>query len=277
MKSIRRACRLFVSLFACALGCGQNAGLEHAESIACPELGGTADLLELSYSDDPVVNGRIRAFVATSRGLADVVMEMERFAIDACDHMRRDLGAGPALPVTSVQQVCEPVRAAIARMQAAGVEIRISLVSPSCGTDSARSSRCSSYCAPSLPECAKLCSAQGALYAECTLPAVSVAISSQAAEVVRLAQTLEQHLPTLLFAEIALGRRLVEHAAALVALSASLPRDVSHAGTRGVACVTVGASLVAKAASRLNDVVGASSSATALLDPEVHPSERKNL
>lgn len=264
-------------LLPCALSCGQSAGLEHAEAIVCPELAGSTDLLELSYSEDPRANGRIKAFVATSRGLADAVMEMERLAIDACDHMRSELGTVLAGPVTSVQQACEPVRAAIARVQAAGVEIRISLVSPSCGADSVRSSRCSSLCDPSLPECAKLCSAQGALYAACTLPAVSVAASSQTAEVLRLAQTLEQHLPTLLFAEIALGRRLLEHAGTLVALSASLPRDVSNAGPRGVACVTVAASLVARASSRLNDVVGASSAATALLDPEVHPSERKNL
>jgi hypothetical protein len=277
MLSTLRNRRGFLGLLPGLIACNLTPAVDQAEAVVCPEIAGTADPLELDYAEDPRANGRIKAFVATSRGLADVVVEMERMALDACDHMRADLGVALAAPVTSVQQACAPVARAIAEVQAAGVEIRIALVAPQCGADSNRSSRCSAFCAPSASDCAALCNAQAALYAECTLPAVSVLASSEAAEVVRLVQTLEQHLPALLFAEVALGKRLVEQAGTLVALSASLPRDLGNAGPRGIACVTLAAALIGKAATRLNGVIGASSAATARLDPEVHPSRRSSL
>lgn len=263
---------LLALLVLAAPGCaGSSGATDTAEELACPELGGSVDPLEHAYSDDPSASGRIRAFVATTRGLADAVLEMERLATDSCRRMARDLGVLAASP-TSVRDACAPVHASLSRTLASGVEIRIALVAPKCDPESTREARCGSLCPSSSPECQSLCQAQAALYAECTLPAVSVAISSQTADALALASTLERNLPPLLYAEFALGKRLAGHAGALAALATRLPQDVSSAGPRGVACVALSAALVGKAVVRFNEALNESQKATALLAPEVHPS-----
>jgi hypothetical protein len=196
---------------------------------------------------------------------------MERLAMDSCRRMSRDLGV-LAAAVTTVREACAPVHAALSRSIAAGIEIRIALVAPKCDPEASRETRCNTLCPSQAPECQSLCQAQAALYAQCTLPAVSVAISSETADALLLARTLEQNLPSLLYAEVALGKRLVTHAGTLATLSARLPNDLAAAGPRGVTCATISATLVGKALARLNEALNESAKATALLDPEVHPS-----
>jgi hypothetical protein len=258
-----------------ATACGNNGpGVHDAEALVCPELGGNADLLELPYADDPIANARIRAFMATTRGLADVVLEMEQTVVSTCGRMSRDLGLPAATSEPNVTQACEPIRAQLARLAASGIELRVSFVTPSCGNDTRREARCSSICSVAGPECAALCTTQAALYAECTLPAVAVAASSELPEVLRLARTLEENLPALLYVELALGRRLAEQTQSLVGTATKIPSDVANAGPRGVACVTLAAAMVGKAVSRLSSAVSIVETTTALLDPEVHPSSR---
>jgi hypothetical protein len=272
----RGSCSLLGGAAMLVLGCGETTlNPAEPESLVCPELSGSADLLEIPYSDDPAANGRIRAFVAATRGLADLVLDMEQTAVSACSRMSRDTGLGEAPAGASVDQACDPIRKALGALATSGVELRISFVAPSCSSDTRREARCTAVCAGASQDCAALCAMQGALYAACTLPAVSVAASSDLPEIVRMARTLEENLPTLLYAEIALGRRLAEQAQALAAVATRLPADVAHAGPRGIACATLAAGTVGKAASRLTAVVGASETTVALLDPEAHPSAKK--
>lgn len=271
----RRLVCIFAVLGACACSSGQPPREpSQAAAILCPELGGSVDVLELSYSDDPIANGRLKAFVATARGFADAVLEMESHAIGACQRITSDLGVVVQENPKSIEQACAPVRAAVERMASIGVEIRVSLVTPRCGPDARREARCAAICSTSPKECAVLCSAQAALYAQCTLPAVSVAASSDLEEVVKLARSLEENLPSLLYAEIALGKRLANHAQQMVVISSRLPGDLKGAGPRGMACAALAATTTGKALARLKAVVDQSAAAIAKLEPEEHPSTR---
>jgi hypothetical protein len=241
------------------------------EAILCPELGSNVDVLELPYSDDPLANGRLKAFVATARGLADAVIETERLAIDACQRIARDLGFPERANPASIQEACAPVSTTIQRLASSGIEIRISLVTPRCGPDQRREARCAAVCPASGKECAVLCSAQAALYAQCTLSAVSVAVSSELDEAKKLARSLEEHVPALLYAEIALGKRLVAHTEQIAFVSARLPGDLKNAGPRGMACATLAAATTGKAIARLKQTVTDSAATLALLDPMEYP------
>jgi hypothetical protein len=269
--------RTLFGLLAGVLACSNGNAPKDAsqpETLLCPELGGSVDVLELPYSDDPLANGRLKAFVATARGFADAVLEMESLAIGACQRITSDLGVVVKENPKSIEEACAPVRTAIERMASIGVEIRVSLVTPKCGPDARREARCSAMCSTSPKECAVLCSAQAALYAQCTLPAVSVAASSELEDVVKLARSLEENLPSLLYAEIALGKRLANHAEQIVFISSRLPGDLKGAGPRGVACAALAATTTGKAVARLKAVVDQSAAAIAKLDPEEHPSTR---
>jgi hypothetical protein len=247
-----------------------------AEWLLCPELSRGVDLLQVSYSTDPAANGRIRAFVSAARGLYDVSVEMERLAADACRRMSHDLGYPDPPPGARLDQLCAPLKTSVEGLKASGVEIRISVAPPHCGADAERGSRCDSACASSVgdAECNLLCRAQSELYARCSLPSVTVAASSSVEVVVRLARTIEENLPSLLYAEMAMGRRLVQHVETIVAMSTHLPNDVKASGERGVACTALAATLTVKAAGRLHFVVDTSAWTTAALNPEVHASNR---
>jgi hypothetical protein len=269
--------RAMLGLLAFTLACSSNDAPKRAsepEALLCPELGSNVDVLELPYSDDPLANGRLKAFVATARGFADAVLEMESLAIGACQRVTADIGGVVPPSPKSIEEACAPVRSEIERFATIGIEIRVSLVTPRCGPDARREARCASMCSTSPKECAVLCSAQAALYAQCTLPAVSVAVSSDAQNVVKLARSLEDNLPSLLYAELALGKRLANHAEQIVVISSRLPGDLKNAGPRGVACAALAATTTGKAVARLKAVVDQSAATIARLDPEEHPSQR---
>jgi hypothetical protein len=265
---------LVALLCAACASSGTEEHAKEAQTLLCPELGSNVDVLELPYSDDPLANGRLKAFVATARGLADVVLEMESRTIGACQRITSDIGVVVKENPQSIEEACSPVRAEVERLATIGVEIRVSLVTPRCGPDARREARCSSMCATSPKECAVLCSAQAALYAQCTLPAVSVVASSEIADVMKLVRSLENNLPALLYAEIALGKRLVSHAEQAVVISTRLPGDLKDAGPRGVACAALAATTTGRAVARLKAVVDQSAAVIARLDPEEHPSQR---
>jgi hypothetical protein len=230
-------------------------------------------LLQLPLSEDPAANGRIRAFVSAVRGLYDVSLEMERLAADACRRMSHDLGYPDAPPDAPLDRLCGPVVAAVGGLKASGVEIRISIAPPHCGTDAERGSRCGSACtsSPDNPmECNLLCAAQADLYARCTLPSVTAAVSFAGNGTDRLVRTIEDNFPALLYSEIALGQRLVRHADTIVATSTHLPNDVRGSGEHGVACTALAAVLTVKAAGRLRSVFATSAWTTAALNPEFH-------
>jgi hypothetical protein len=258
-------------------GCPARTELpDSAQALVCPELAGSVDLLQVSFSADPAADGRIRAFLSAARGLYDVALDMQSLAADACRRMGHDLGQ-PAPPAdASLEALCEPVRASLTHLAASGVEVRVSIAAPRCGADGERASRCTATCGhgAGAADCEPLCKAQAELYGRCSMPSVAAAASSGGEDVLRLVRTLEENLPSLLYAELALGRRLLSHAEVIVAMSGRLPNDVKSAGERGVACTALAATLTVKAAAKLKSVVGTSAATVAVLDPEMHaPSE----
>jgi hypothetical protein len=187
---------------------------------------------------------------------------MERLALDACRRMSADVGA-PAQPEPStLQQMCAPVLHAIDQLTSTGVELKVAIAQPTCGDDAVRQQQCGSFCGVEGVECRALCRAQAAIYAQCSLPSVAVAVSKDLQQAAALATTLERNLPTLLYAELALGRRLLDHAEVIVRISAKLPKDVQSADARGIACVTLAAATAGKSAAHLNALLSTSSALT---------------
>ncbi|HSN99877.1 MAG TPA: hypothetical protein VLS89_16385, partial [Candidatus Nanopelagicales bacterium] len=76
----------------------------------------------------------------------------------------------------------------------------------------------------------------------------------------RLLTTLQANLPALLYAEIGLGRRLIQDAQVVVQVGAQLPRVVGQAGAHALACAGAAADVAASASVRLNVSVRASAS-----------------
>jgi hypothetical protein len=109
-----------------------------------------------------------------------------------------------------------------------GVEIRIAIALPRCQPDAARQTRCATIACTQSDDARGLCEASGALYAQCSLPSVTFAGSSNGDEVVRLGRTLEENLPALLYAEFALAKRLAGQTEALVGASARLTSELGE-------------------------------------------------
>lgn len=255
------------------VGCSSGRDTATPERMLCPDLTGGADLLEVSFAGAAASDGEIRVFVSTARGLNDVIVEMERLAIDACRRMGRDLGAPPPRGGASLDEQCEPVRAAVAQLQREGLELRISIAAPRCEVDGSRRVRCEAIASTSA-DSRGLCEAQSVMYGQCTLPSVTFAAASGSTtgrvDVIRLGATLEENLPRLLYAEMALGRRLANHLPALVAAASRVPGEVKDAGPRGVACAALAADMTVGAVGRAKSLLTSVAGTLGPLRPEIH-------
>jgi hypothetical protein len=78
----------------------------------------------------------------------------------------------------------------------------------------------------------------------------------------RLAYTLQNNLPELIHAEVALGRRLTSNARALVNVGSQLPNVLGDAGAAAIACVAAASSAVATATLRIDVSIQASARVT---------------
>jgi hypothetical protein len=111
--------------------------------------------------------------------------------------------------------------------------------------------------------CESSCKAHADLTAECSQPRVSVKANVDAAEVVKLAATLEANLPMLVRAELAYGKRLADDVGILVQTGAELPRAFGHLSGRAAACVAAAANACVSAQASFRVSVQASASITA--------------
>jgi hypothetical protein len=86
-------------------------------------------------------------------------------------------------------------------------------------------------------------------------------VASQNTELVgRLVATLRAHLPVLLQAELALGRRILGEARTVVQVGSELPRVLGDAGAEAAACVAAAANASIQASARVDVSVRASAS-----------------
>jgi hypothetical protein len=76
----------------------------------------------------------------------------------------------------------------------------------------------------------------------------------------RLFATLQANLPNLLYAQMALGSRVMQDAQVLVQVGANLPKVVGDAGLEALACIGTAAQATAQASARINVSVQASAS-----------------
>jgi hypothetical protein len=122
--------------------------------------------------------------------------------------------------------------------------------------------RCEGYVqGPSVDaECQASCDARADMRGGCTPPQVAVQAGQNAAEVMRLAATLQQNLPLLLHAEFALGKRVAASAETIVRVGAELPRVIGDAGAQAIACTAAAADASVSASARIRVSVQASAS-----------------
>ena len=111
-------------------------------------------------------------------------------------------------------------------------------------------------------DCNASCNAHAELSASCTPGRVDVQGAQNVDMALRLAATLRAHLPLLLHAEIALGKRIAGSVKTVVDVGAQLPRVVGDAGAEGLACIAAGSNASVQASMRINVSIQASASVT---------------
>jgi hypothetical protein len=109
-------------------------------------------------------------------------------------------------------------------------------------------------------DCQASCKAQAEFSARCTPATVNV--QGDAERAARLVATLRANLPALLQAELALGKRLIGDAQAVVEIGGHLPKVVGDAGAEGLACIAAASSASVQASVRIKVSVQASASVT---------------
>jgi hypothetical protein len=111
-------------------------------------------------------------------------------------------------------------------------------------------------------ECSASCRAHANIHGSCTPAAVNVQVSQNAELAARLAATMQANLPTLLHAELALGRRLLADVQVVGQVGAELPKLVGNAGARALACIAASTNATARASISIKVSVQASASVT---------------
>jgi hypothetical protein len=224
----------------------------------CPQLSSSVDPIAFTYSSDAQANAKLRSFVSAARGLSDASKKMETLAIEACAGAAREIGVNISPAQNAVDAACAPVAAELNALRAAGVQIKITVGNPICSVDVERRGQCETQCPPGDTPCLSGCTARGEAYARCTLPTVDVELSPSSERAMRLAAALRTHLPRLVYAEVALGKRLINHVQTMVRVGGDLPPIMQKAGLFGWTCVVAGVAASAEAATRIESVLSGS-------------------
>jgi hypothetical protein len=109
-------------------------------------------------------------------------------------------------------------------------------------------------------ECNASCRAHANVQASCTPPVVQVQVSQGVEMAARLAATLQANLPQLLYAQIALGQRLIGDVQIVVDVGRQLPRIVGQAGAQALACIAAASEASIQASASINVSIQASAS-----------------
>lgn len=109
-------------------------------------------------------------------------------------------------------------------------------------------------------ECNASCTAQANLNAQCTPAQVQVFGQPNVEMANRLFATLHTNMPNLMYAQIALGQRVLQDAQVVMQVGANMPNVVGDAGLQGLACIAAAADASARASASINVSVQASAS-----------------
>jgi hypothetical protein len=150
-KLLRRAL-IFALLVACA-SCLQDGRFGALGAAACPPLMGGGDPLSMNFSANARANAKVRAFVAASKDLIQVSLQMEATAADACQRMGRDLGVPEAemtahddQPGARARAACNAVGARIDMILRQGIQVRVQAEPPVCQVDAQAKMQCEGAC-----------------------------------------------------------------------------------------------------------------------------------
>lgn len=147
---LTRAVLLLVA-FALVAGCmdGRFGALGGA---ACPALG-SGDPLQMRFSANAKADAEVRAFVAATKDLMQVSLQMEALATNACKAMGRDLGipeqamtAKGDEPGASAKAACGALSAQIDWILRQGVQISVQAQPPMCQADFQAKAQCDAQC-----------------------------------------------------------------------------------------------------------------------------------
>ncbi|HEY6560031.1 MAG TPA: hypothetical protein VI072_22255 [Polyangiaceae bacterium] len=130
-----------------------GAGKYGVFGAACPQLTGSGDPLSMSYSANARASAKVAAFVAASKDLVELSIQMESMAAEACRRMGRDLGVPEAHmqprsdnPGAAAEVACGALRARIDAILRDGVQIRAQATPPQCQADLQAKAQCQGRC-----------------------------------------------------------------------------------------------------------------------------------
>ena len=109
-------------------------------------------------------------------------------------------------------------------------------------------------------DCQASCKARAEITSECTKPHLELKASQNTALVGKLLASAAVHVPTLLVAEVKLGRQAAGEIRTLVRLGNELSGRLKGAGNRAIACVSAAASAAVQASASISVSVQASAS-----------------
>lgn len=112
-------------------------------------------------------------------------------------------------------------------------------------------------------DCKASCQASVKFQARCSKPELQVKTSAEAQALSKLVASLSTHLPTLIAAQVKLGKEISGEVQTLARLGGQLRGRLQGAGEKAVACVTAAASAVASASASVNVSFKASVSVSA--------------
>ena len=236
-------------------------------SSVCPAVKPGVNPLTFKFAADAKANGKIKAFVSAAKDVGRISMEVEGRATAACRRMGMDLGLAPVHmkpkdgPGGAAAGACEAVAMRLRGLLQGGIRISVQVQLPRCQAIMQAQAECAAGCDVNTDaECRASCQARANVNASCTPAVVKVTATAGAQVAGKLVQTLQANLPELLYAQIALGQRLIGDIKTLVQVGAALPKVVANAGLQGAACIAAAAEMSASASFRVQASVRASAS-----------------
>jgi hypothetical protein len=272
----------FAALTACGslalFDCEQLAGggaLSGLSTAACPELSANVNAMGAMYTQRVDLNGKISAFVTSTKDLVGVASRAEAEVTEACIRIGRDIGLTDAQMQARNEAgghasgACSAVSARMDQILAAGIQFRCQVTPPYCQANAQAYSSCSGACNGQVAarnadaECDASCRSHASFTASCSPAQVSVQANQNSEMAARLAASLQANLPLLLHGQIALGKRVLADADTMVAVGGNLPRIVEQAGAHAVACVAAAGNMSVQATASIKVSVQASANVSA--------------
>jgi hypothetical protein len=151
-KPLALAPLLFPLLSVLSNCAGYGRGFGALDTVACPELGGSADALAAQYTANARANAKIRTFVQAAKDLAGISLQIENEAAEACRRMAVDIGMTPAElqprnePGGNASGSCSALSARLDTLFRGGIAVRAFATPPQCQINAQAGATCEAAC-----------------------------------------------------------------------------------------------------------------------------------